>query len=97
MTRHDPTPQPCSFRDRHETVTTDELRVGDVVLTHGARCRIFQIDEYYTAGRPVFACLSHVLNPDDGADAWIVHWEQLDGYWNIQGNSLARWCREIRA
>lgn len=58
-------------------VKTGEIRIGDIVLTHGMRVRIDEIRTYPgDAGQPetetVYACLGALLNLDEVREAGIV-------------------------
>ncbi len=77
-----------------ETVTTDELRVGDVVYVHGAVFKLTSVREYMPGpggcAGPVFSFKTEVL--DAGETEIPAHWL---GDWTIQGNRLAKWCRLV--
>jgi hypothetical protein len=89
-------------------IPTGEIRVGDVVLTHGMRVRIDEIHTYEDHGA-VYACLGTVLNLDEVRAAGVVPPSFLykearhsskdapgarEDHWNVQGNNLARWTVE---
>jgi hypothetical protein len=57
-------------------IPTGEIRVGDVVLTHGMRVRIDEIRTYEDHGA-VYACLGTVLNLDEVRAAGVVPPELL--------------------
>jgi hypothetical protein len=83
-----------------ENVTTDELRIGDVIRTHGMRLLIDgPIDTYDDNGRTVYRTDALLTNADEITDnAFLVHFtKRADGArrWIIQGNDLAGWLREL--
>jgi hypothetical protein len=80
------------------TLTTPELREGDIVITHGMRCLI---DRPLTLSRDgkTFYVWALVLNRDEVPDAIVpLHWTRDiatgEHRWTIQGNDLARWYVE---
>jgi hypothetical protein len=91
------------------TVTTHDLRPGDVVLTHGMRVEI-PADGMTVANTgpdnyaPTLWASGRVLNPDDVARdrivpvAWLYDdhrgGQRSEPRWTIQGNGLARWYVE---
>ncbi len=90
------------------TVKTSELRVGDVVLTHGMRVRIDSIKSYKgSTGLPAASCSGTVLNLAEVLEEGYVpasflrtrksegYSEDRDDFWNVQGNDLATWQVEV--
>jgi len=89
-----------------EIVTTGQLRAGDVVLTHGMRVRIDEIDPYQSRHGDAWSCPGTVLNLAEVLaqkivpPAFLTTEKREDGrgwvtgrrdYWAIQRNELARW------
>lgn len=78
-------------------VKSSELRVGDVVLTHGALCEVLAIVAHVgIGGRPdlvTYACDTRVTNLGSGdVDDMLARWARRDGgHWTIQGNDLCSW------
>lgn len=80
-----------------ESVTTDQLREGDIVLHHGMVLDLSNPKSWPHAGyegRTVYSWLGTVLNPAEGADKFedIPRSWWVDG-WHVQGNELAHWVR----
>ena len=89
-------------------IPTGEIKVGDVVLTHGMRVRIDEIRTYEDRGT-VYACFGTVLNLDEVRAAHFIPPSFLfnaardiskdapgarEDVWNVQGNDLAWWIVE---
>ena len=96
-----------------KSIPTGDIKVGDVVLTHGMRVRIDEIKTYPGGEHgTVYTCPGTVLNLDEVREARIVPRSFLynaardsskdapgarEDYWVVQGNNLARWTVEVRA
>ncbi|MFC9514581.1 hypothetical protein ACFTSD_02515 [Nocardiaceae bacterium NPDC056970] len=88
-----------------EVVTTDQLRQGDVIESHGMRLVLDRpiqssgLDQivYYTKARIDNwdeLVTEAALNP---SVAFIVNMSRYDQRWTVQGNSLAHWSRVPRS
>lgn len=88
------------------TLSTPELRAGDVVLTHGMRVRLPAEPRVYQNKGTVYAWDGTVENLDEVLEVgfvprsflceerWVdgIGWVcELTGRWVIQGNELATW------
>ncbi|WBP87018.1 hypothetical protein [Kitasatospora cathayae] len=95
---------------RHTEMSTDQLRKGDVVITHGMRVLLEEEPRVYPKGdRTVYAFDGRVANLEEvkahghvPLDYLRTHkWVDGQGWvtdredmWQIQGNELARWTVE---
>lgn len=86
-------------------VTTSQLAVGDIVLSHGMRVRLDERNVYgeaYGNLEPVYAFVGTVLNMDEVRADRLVPLSFLrhsarpgrDDVWIVQGNELAIWIIE---
>ena len=83
-----------------ETVTTDQLQDGDVLLHYGAELqlqgrRVHDLSRFDQ--RDCFTFRGILVNPGDvdDLDPWMLAIIQREGCWPIQGNELARWSRIV--
>lgn len=93
------------FSSHTITLTTPELRQGDVVHCHGMLCLI-DIEPHLSkghAGGQTYHTAALVLNREDVPGdyvpyGWTVRGHERDDTgarmhrWTIQGNELAHWC-----
>jgi hypothetical protein len=79
------------------TLTTPELRAGDIVVTHGMRVRLDTLVTYPSGhGQTVYAWHGTVTNPEDVRREDLVPLSWWRDGWTVQGNDLARWSVERR-
>jgi len=74
----------------HESVSTDELNVGDVVINHGTIFLLTTKNQKWCkdTGAIVYWFRTSCL---DGSESSLPpYWRQT---WTIQGNYRATWCR----
>ena len=82
------------------TLTTHDLRVGDIVRSHGMRILLdheptIWVDNGGT-GRTVYSWSGLVTNEADVLATNLIprswmHHDSTEARWNVQGNELARW------
>ncbi len=90
--------------DTYEIVTTHDLKVGDVIRTHGALLKLTTCNEgpdtvnnnasgnvVWLRGYPVGDTLGAIPKP------WMERDENGDAYWLVQGNGRATWLRMLPA
>lgn len=90
-----------------EVVTTPELREGDIVCAYGMRIKLGERHIDPRADRDVVWFLGTILNVEEvDANGWVPRgWRTNDRYpefepgtfWQVQGNELATWAREVTA
>lgn len=80
--------------------TTDELVVGDVVVSHGMRLELRSAPDVYPAsgerdGLDVYAFDGTILNLEETRERGLVPASWITaGTWRVQGNRLASWYVE---
>lgn len=93
--------------EKYEIVSTDQIRINDLILTHGTIFRITEI-VVYPHGESIYFDTGHGMRETAGprrpvfacktavverlSDSIPTHWLPE---WIIQGNHLARWSRVL--
>jgi hypothetical protein len=109
-----PSTRPCSAtHPTYESVSTDKLKVGDIVHRHGMITLLDSEPRTYESNdRTVYSFSGLVLNAEEMREIDAFIWRHLHedvwvegkgwvwtftGRWTIQGNHFATWAREVRA
>ena len=88
---------------KDESITTHDIRKGDVVWTTGLRLLV--LDDPHETNHPI-----NEYSPTLAVNSRILNWDKVKSlvgglagrdaagnrYWRIQGNGLARWTREVQ-